>query len=115
MPTPLADTGIEVEGLEFHRAEGVERLPLYRAAAGISGDIFARALYRQPKILLLGEATSHLDAVNEQLVNLVAKALSIMKANVAHRSETIDSAGRVRMLQGGKGQELRSQTQAVQD
>ncbi|WP_373700141.1 peptidase domain-containing ABC transporter [Neisseria dentiae] len=57
--------------------------------------ILARALYREPKILFLDEATSHLDMENEQAINNNLKFLNITKIMVAHRKETIESADRV--------------------
>ncbi|MFN3703505.1 peptidase domain-containing ABC transporter [Thermomonas sp.] len=64
--------------------------------------ILARALYRQPKLLFLDEATSHLDVGNEQLVNAAVKQLHVTKVIVAHRPETIASADRVLVMYGGK-------------
>lgn len=57
--------------------------------------ILARALYREPKILFLDEATSHLDMENERAINENLKHLNITKIMVAHRKETIESADRV--------------------
>ena len=75
--------------------------------------ILARALYRQPKLLFLDEATSHLDVANEQLVNAAVKQLDVTKVIVAHRPETIASAERVLVMHGGGiVQELRPQAQA---
>jgi len=67
--------------------------------SGLSGGqkqrvILARALYRQPRILYLDEATSHLDVNKESLVNEHIKNLSITKILIAHRPETIASANR---------------------
>lgn len=56
--------------------------------------ILARALYKQPKILFLDEASSHLDSNNEKQINANLKHLGIIKIMVAHRKETIDSADR---------------------
>ncbi|WP_024869707.1 peptidase domain-containing ABC transporter [Pseudoxanthomonas suwonensis] len=64
--------------------------------------ILARALYRQPRLLFLDEATSHLDVANERLVNEAVKALRLTKLIVAHRPETIASADRVLVLDGGR-------------
>ncbi|MBV2208379.1 MAG: peptidase domain-containing ABC transporter [Thermomonas sp.] len=64
--------------------------------------ILARALYRNPKLLFLDEATSHLDVANEHLVNAAVKQLEVTKVIVAHRPETIASADRVLVMQGGK-------------
>jgi ATP-binding cassette, subfamily B, bacterial CvaB/MchF/RaxB len=54
--------------------------------------VLARALYRDPRILFLDEATSHLDVTNESLVNKHIKDLAITKVLIAHRPETIKSA-----------------------
>ncbi len=57
--------------------------------------LLARALYAEPSILFLDEATSHLDAGTEQLVNKVLKNLGITRIMIAHRQETIAMADRV--------------------
>ncbi|WP_045736671.1 peptidase domain-containing ABC transporter [Xanthomonas sp. MUS 060] len=72
--------------------------------------ILARALYRQPKLLFLDEATSHLDVTRERLVNEAVKHLQLTKVIVAHRPETIASADRVLLMEHGRiVQELRPQ------
>ena len=72
--------------------------------------ILARALYRNPKLLFLDEATSHLDVMKERLVNDAVKALELTKVIVAHRPETIASADRVLVMERGCiVQELRPQ------
>ena len=63
--------------------------------------LLARALYRQPKLLVLDEATSHLDIWNEQAVNAAITKLKLTRIIVAHRPETIAMAQRVIVLQGG--------------
>ena len=55
----------------------------------------ARALYRKPRILVLDEATSHLDVTLEREVNAVVGRLQLTRIIVAHRPETIASADRV--------------------
>ena len=57
--------------------------------------LLARALYKKPKILFLDEATSHLDAENERIINQALKQLNITQVMVAHRTETINMADRV--------------------
>ena len=74
--------------------------------------ILARALYRQPKLLFLDEATSHLDVLKERLVNDAVRQLALTKVIVAHRPETIASADRVLVMDGGRVvQELRPNAQ----
>lgn len=64
--------------------------------------LLARALYKQPKILFLDEATSHLDVDCERRVNEAIRSLSITRVMVAHRPETIASADRVVLLGAGR-------------
>ena len=56
--------------------------------------VLARALFREPRILFMDEATSHLDVNNESLVNHHIVQLNITRVLVAHRPETVKSAGR---------------------
>ncbi|MCC4620744.1 peptidase domain-containing ABC transporter [Xanthomonas cassavae CFBP 4642] len=73
--------------------------------------ILARALYRQPQLLILDEATSHLDVMRERLVNAAIQQLALTKVIVAHRPETIASADRVLVMEQGRiVQELRQQS-----
>lgn len=64
--------------------------------------LLARALYRRPKIMVLDEATSHLDVGCEEAINSALKALSITRLVVAHRPQTIAAADRVVLIQDGK-------------
>jgi ATP-binding cassette subfamily B protein RaxB len=64
--------------------------------------MLARALYRDPKILVLDEASSHLDLENERLINQAISALKITRIIVAHRQETLSIADRVVELRDGK-------------
>ncbi len=57
--------------------------------------LLARALYRQPRVLVLDEATSHLDVARERQVNEAIRALSVTRITIAHRPETIAMADRV--------------------
>ncbi len=71
--------------------------------------LLARALYKRPKFLFLDEATSALDVEREREVNAAIRQLAITRVIVAHRPETIASAGRVIVLQDGRvAQDLRS-------
>ncbi len=74
---------------------------------GLSGGqkqriLLARALYKAPKILVLDEATSHLDIWNEQAVNAAIAQIPLTRIIVAHRPETIAMAQRVVVLEQGK-------------
>jgi ATP-binding cassette subfamily B protein RaxB len=70
--------------------------------------LLARALYKEPRILFLDEATSALDVAKERAVNDAVRSLNLTRIIIAHRPETIASAGRVIVLQGGRlAQDLR--------
>ena len=64
--------------------------------------LLARALYKRPKILVLDEATSHLDVERERQVNEAIRALRTTRIIVAHRPQTIASADRVIVLAQGR-------------
>jgi ATP-binding cassette subfamily B protein RaxB len=64
--------------------------------------LLARALYKRPRILFLDEATSALDVQKERAVNEAIRSLNLTRILIAHRPETIASAERVVVLQGGK-------------
>ncbi|MFC5581098.1 peptidase domain-containing ABC transporter [Rhodanobacter terrae] len=63
--------------------------------------ILARALCRRPRLLVLDEATSHLDMEREYHVNEALRCLKITKIVIAHRAETIRMASNVVSLRGG--------------
>ena len=64
--------------------------------------LLARALFRTPDILVLDEATSHLDVERERRINAEIAALRITRLIIAHRPETIRSADRILMVDGGR-------------
>jgi ATP-binding cassette subfamily B protein RaxB len=57
--------------------------------------VLARALYRRPKLLVLDEATSHLDTKKERFINEVIKNFDLTRLIIAHREESIKNAARV--------------------
>lgn len=68
----------------------------------------ARALYRQPDILLMDEATSHLDAYSEKQIQ---KAIADVKGKfttivIAHRLSTIQQMDKIIVLEKGKIKEM---------
>jgi ATP-binding cassette subfamily B protein RaxB len=62
--------------------------------------ILARALYRRPRLLVLDEATSHLDVERERLVNAAVQRLKVTRVVIAHRPETVVSANKIIALKG---------------
>jgi ATP-binding cassette subfamily B protein RaxB len=57
--------------------------------------LVARALYRSPRILIMDEATAHLDVANEKAIGRALAELSITRIVIAHRPETIAAADRI--------------------
>jgi ATP-binding cassette subfamily B protein RaxB len=64
--------------------------------------LLARALYRQPRVLVIDEGTAHLDIGHERQVNAAIAAMGITRIVVAHRRETVEAAGRVLVMENGK-------------
>ena len=64
--------------------------------------LLARALYRQPRLLYLDEATSHLDVLGEQRVNDAVRGLRLTRLIIAHRPETVATADRVLRMKAGR-------------
>ncbi|RBP78289.1 peptidase domain-containing ABC transporter [Marinomonas rhizomae] len=75
--------------------------------SGLSGGqkqrmLLARALYKQPSILALDEATSHLDLHGEQHVVSNLQSLSMTRVVIAHRRETVAMVSRIIHFEQGK-------------
>lgn len=64
--------------------------------------LLARALYQQPSLLFMDEATSHLDINNEAKISEKIKKLPMTRIIIAHRPETIKHADRVIMMKAGQ-------------
>lgn len=64
--------------------------------------IIARALYRRPRILIMDEATSHLDGENETWINTSIRSLRITRIIVAHRQSSLDVVDRIIHLNGSQ-------------
>jgi ATP-binding cassette, subfamily B, bacterial len=62
----------------------------------------ARALARRPKILVLDEATSHLDLITEDRVNKNLAALQCTRIVIAHRLSTVRDADVIFVMDAGK-------------
>jgi ATP-binding cassette, subfamily B, bacterial CvaB/MchF/RaxB len=57
--------------------------------------LLARALYRQPRVLVMDEGTAHLDLEKEAEVNHNLQRLAITRINVAHRPEVTSGNDRI--------------------
>lgn len=68
----------------------------------------ARAFLKDAPVLILDEATSHLDAVNEQLVRKALVRLQKGRTTfvIAHRLSTVREADRIVVLDGGRAVEI---------
>ena len=64
--------------------------------------LLARALYKNPRLLFLDEATGHLDATREEQINQAIKQLPLTRILIAHRASTIASADRVVRMEDGE-------------
>lgn len=92
--------------------EDIARLPMqYLSLVGDMGStlsggqrqrvLLARALYRQPRILVLDEGTANLDVQTEEVIAELIAALPITRIVVAHRPALLARAGRVMVMTDG--------------
>jgi ATP-binding cassette subfamily B protein RaxB len=97
---------------EIH--DDIMRMPMaYNSLIGDMGSslsggqkqrvLLARALYRQPKILFLDEATAFLDIEKERRINENLRRLDITRISAAHRPETMSAADSVVQIIGKIG------------
>ncbi len=63
--------------------------------------LLARALYRQPRILILDEGTANLDVQTEEVIADLIAQLPITRIVVAHRPALLRRADRVLVVEGG--------------
>jgi ATP-binding cassette subfamily B protein RaxB len=94
-------------------ADDIARLPMgYQTLVGDMGTtlsggqkqrvLLARALYRRPRLLILDEATSHLDLDREARVGQAIAGLPITRIVIAHRPQTLALLDRVVELEDGR-------------
>jgi ABC transporter fused permease/ATP-binding protein len=106
---------IRQAAIKAHAIEFIDRFPegmettIGERGIKLSGGqrqriAIARALLKDPAILILDEATSSLDAESEQLVQLAFDELMQNRTTIiiAHRLSTIRKADKIYVLKGGK-------------
>lgn len=71
--------------------------------------LLARALYRQPKILILDEGTANLDERTEEAIAELVAQMTITRVIVAHRPALIGRANRVFHVEGRSIKEIAAQ------
>jgi len=111
-PTPDA---IEAAARAAHAWEFIRELPkgleteLSEGGEGLSGGqkqrlCIARAILRDPAILILDEATSQIDADSEAKINAAIKAASQGRTTfiIAHRLSTVIDADRIVVMADGR-------------
>lgn len=89
-------------------AGGIDEPVVEKGSAFSSGErqliAFARTLYSDPKILILDEATSHIDTETEEVIQ---HAMEVVKQGrttfiIAHRLSTIQNADQILVLDQGQ-------------
>lgn len=106
--------------------EDVARMPMgYETLVGDMGSslsggqkqraLLARALYRQPRMLVMDEGTSHLDGPVEERVLAILGQLAITRILIAHRSAAIASADQRILVAGGRALPVPTATEDVEN
>ncbi|NVJ61931.1 MAG: peptidase domain-containing ABC transporter [Gammaproteobacteria bacterium] len=97
---------LEKSAKEAHIYDDIVAMPMgFHSLAGDMGStlsggqvqriLIARALYKEPKVLFLDEASSALDGATEKSINSVLKNMGITRIMISHRQETIKMADRI--------------------
>jgi ATP-binding cassette, subfamily B, bacterial CvaB/MchF/RaxB len=94
-------------------ARDIETMPMqYQTLIGDMGSslsggqkqrvVLARALYANPQVLFLDEATSHLDKDTEAAITAVTDRLPMTKVIIAHRTETLAKCSQIAIVQAAQ-------------
>ncbi len=94
----------------------IDRMPMkYLTLVGDMGSslsggqrqriLLARALYRNPKVLILDEGTANLDPATEELIAQLVAQMPITRIVVAHRPALVQRARTLLVVEGGRVQQ----------
>jgi ABC-type multidrug transport system fused ATPase/permease subunit len=77
----------------------------------------ARALFAEPKILIMDEPTSHLDTLSEAMIQKaledISKEKTLTKIVIAHRLSTVQKADQILVMDKGKIAEKGTHTELL--
>jgi ATP-binding cassette subfamily B protein RaxB len=108
-----------------HIAEDIIKMPMgFQTLVGDLGNtlsggqqqrlLLARALYRDPKILFLDEASSHLDLETEKKIVNTLSTIGSTRIMIAHRPESITLASRIVDIRNLSRHEIHDQLKSQQ-
>jgi ATP-binding cassette subfamily B protein RaxB len=109
-----AHIDVEIEAMTMGYETLVGDMGSVLSGGQLQRVLLARALYPDPKLLILDEGTANLDAENEEKILDTLKALKITRIAIAHRPATLMAADRTVSLADGRFMKWET-PQAVQE